>query len=170
MLNFEHVGVRILVGIVVIILAFVLLKYFTSDSECSITEYAAPVPKRPQGILKSPKKLIQKLQQLPLAKKPAEWAPSPIDDTISPYGDFSNNRFPSSFVTNVASGFPENDEGISAARKKLPATQIRPRGVASDRASRSASAGAVATCGEGRPARRQASTNCGTVAARGLVA
>jgi len=119
MLNFEHVGVRILVGIVVIILAFVLLKYFTSDSESSITEYAAPVPKRPQGILKSPKKLIQKLQQLPPAKKPAEWAPSPIDDTMSPYGDFSTNRFPSSFVSNVTSGsFPENDEfGASAARK-----------------------------------------------------
>lgn len=57
-----------------------------------------------------------------------------------------------------------------SGKKKLPATQTTPRGVASERATRKASAGVVATCGSGRRACRQASTSCVTVAARGLVA
>ena len=115
MLDMSNIGIRVLVGIVVIILGFVLLKYFAADKEDSITEYAAPVPKRNIGILNSPKKLLQKLE-MPKPLKPAAWAPSPVDATMSPYGEWDTNRFPDSFVTNVASGFPENDEGASAAR------------------------------------------------------
>ena len=116
MIDMSNIGIRVLVGIIVIILGFVLLKYFAADKENSITEYAAPVPKRTMGILKSPKKLLQKIET-PMPLKPALWAPSPVDATMSPYGEWDTNRFPDSFISNVSSAFPENDEGISAARK-----------------------------------------------------
>jgi hypothetical protein len=115
MLDFSSVGVRVLVGIVVIILGIVLLKFFNKDNENSITEYASPVDFGKQSALKGPNKLIQKLETLPPVKN-ASWAPSPVDNSMTPYGDWENNRFPSNFITNVASGFPENDEGASAAR------------------------------------------------------
>jgi hypothetical protein len=115
MIDVSSIGVRVLIGVVVIILAFVLLKFFTADKEDSITEYAAPVPKRSIGILKSPKNLVRKLESMPPVTK-ASWAPSPVDASMTPYGEWDTNRFQNSFVTNVAAGFPENDEGASAAR------------------------------------------------------
>ncbi|AGE56159.1 hypothetical protein PBCVNEJV1_028R [Paramecium bursaria Chlorella virus NE-JV-1] len=114
-IDLSHVGIRILIGVVVILLGFMLLKYFSKDGEHSITEYAAPVPQRPQRVLKNPKKLLKKLE-LPKSPRNYEFAPSPVDATMSPYGEWDTNRFPNSFVTNVSSGFPENDEGASAAR------------------------------------------------------
>jgi hypothetical protein len=115
MLDFSSIGVRVLVGLVVIILGLMLLKFFNKDSENSITEYAAPVNFGKQVILKNPNKLIKKLETLPPVTD-ASWAPSPVDNSMTPYGSFETNRFPNSFITNVASGFPENDEGSSAAR------------------------------------------------------
>lgn len=117
MFDFSNLSVRILVGVVVIILGFLLLKFFNSDKEESITEYAAPVKPSLKGILKSPKKLIKKIESIPKEKN-VSWAPSPVDTVMIPEnGEWDTNRFPTSFVTNVASGgFPDNDEGVSAAR------------------------------------------------------
>ena len=115
MFDFSSAGIRVLVGVVVIILGFMVLRFMSADGEETITEYAAPVPKRPIGILKNPNKVIRKIEMKSLDNKQS-WAPSPVDATMSPHGEWDTNRFPSNFVTNVASGFPENDEGISAAR------------------------------------------------------
>ena len=115
MIDFSSAGIRVLVGIVVIILGFMVLRFMSTDGEETITEYAAPVPRRSIGILKNPKKVIRKIEMKSLDNKQS-WAPSPVDATMSPHGDWDTNRFPGNFVTNVASGFPENDEGFSAAR------------------------------------------------------
>lgn len=115
MIDFGSAGIRVLIGVIVIILGFMLLKYMSVDGEETITEYAAPVPKRPIGILKNPNKVIKKIEMKSLDNKQT-WAPSPVDATMSPHGEWDTNRFPDTFVTNVASGFPENDEGASAAR------------------------------------------------------
>lgn len=114
-IDFSNAGIRVLVGVVVIILGFMLLKYMSVDGEETITEYAAPVKKSPNGILKNPNKVIKKIEMKSLDNKQS-WAPSPVDATMSPHGEWDTNRFPDTFVTNVASGFPENDEGASAAR------------------------------------------------------
>jgi len=114
MFDFSSAGIRVLVGVVVIILGFMVLRFMSADGEETITEYAAPVPKRKIGILKNPKKVIRKIEMKSLDNKQS-WAPSPVDATMSPHGEWDTNRFPSNFVTNVASGFPENDEGYSAS-------------------------------------------------------
>lgn len=116
MIDFNHAGIRVLVGVVVIILGFMLLKYMSVDSEdMPLTEYAAPVKKRPIGILKNPNKVIKKIEMKSLDNKQS-WAPSPVDATMSPHGSWDTNRFPDTFISNISSGFPENDEGVSAAR------------------------------------------------------
>jgi hypothetical protein len=40
------------------------------------------------------------------AKKRVRWAPSPVDATNDPRGEWDTNRNPSSFVTNVSPDFP----------------------------------------------------------------
>ena len=119
MFDLSSVTVRALVAVLVVILGVVLLKYFNIDKEESITEYAAPVKSALKGILKSPTKLIKKLESIPPASKQVSWAPSPVDAVMTPDGEWDTNRFPDTFVTNVASGgFPADDEGgMDAARK-----------------------------------------------------
>ena len=117
MFDVSNAAVRILIAVLVIILGVVMLKYFNNDTEESITEYAAPVKPSLQGILKNPKKLIKKIESIPPARKKVNFAPSPVDTVMVPNGEWDTNRFPASFVTNVAAGFPDNDEGIDAARK-----------------------------------------------------
>ena len=118
MFDLSSITVRVLIAVLVIILGVVMLKYFNIDSEESITEYAAPVKPSLKGILKSPKKLIKKLESIPPASRNASFAPSPVDAIMVPNGEWDTNRFPDTFISNVSSeGFPDNDEGISAARK-----------------------------------------------------
>jgi len=118
MFDLSSITVRVLIAILVIILGVVMLKYFNVDSEESITEYAAPVKPSLKGILKSPKKLIKKLESIPPASRNVNFAPSPVDAIMVPNGEWDTNRFPDTFISNVSSeGFPDNDEGISAARK-----------------------------------------------------
>jgi hypothetical protein len=114
---FENVAIRIIVGIVVIILGFALLKFLNPDKESSLTEYAAPVKSMKPIVVKKPTKgILKKLEMYPPpAAKTVSWAPSPVDTTISEYGEWDTNRNPDSFITNIAAGFPENDEGRSAA-------------------------------------------------------
>ncbi|ABT16753.1 hypothetical protein ATCV1_Z619L [Acanthocystis turfacea chlorella virus 1] len=119
MFDLSSITVRALIAVVVIILGVVLIKYFSTDKEESITEYAAPVKPTLKGILKSPRNLVKKLESIPPASKQVSWGPSAVDTVMVPNGEFDTNRFPDSFVTNVASGgFPADDEGgFDAARK-----------------------------------------------------
>jgi hypothetical protein len=119
MFDVSSASVRILIAVLVIILGVAMLKYFNGDKEESITEYAAPVKPSLQGILKSPKKLVKKIESIPPPRKKVNWAPSPVDTVMVPNGEWDTNRFPASFISNVATGgFPENDEyGFDAARK-----------------------------------------------------
>ncbi|AAC96536.1 hypothetical protein PBCVAN69C_189R [Paramecium bursaria Chlorella virus AN69C] len=112
---FENTAIRVIVGLVILFLGFLLLKYFSADKEDSITEYAAPVNRKKPTILKNSKGIFKKLQQSPPQPKTVSWAPSPVDAHISEYGEWDTNRNPPNFVTNVAKGFPENDEGASNA-------------------------------------------------------
>ena len=119
MFDLSSVTVRALIAVMVVILGVVLIKYFNIDKEESITEYAAPVKSSLKGILKSPKKLIKKLESIPPASKQVNWAPSPVDTVMVPNGEWDTNRFPDTFISNVSSGgFPADDEGgLDAARK-----------------------------------------------------
>jgi len=112
---FENTAIRVIVAMVILLLGFLLLKFFSKDHEDSITEYAAPVNRKKPTILKNSKGILKKLQQLPPASKKVSWAPSPIDAHISEYGEWDTNRNPPNFITNVAKGFPENNEGTSDA-------------------------------------------------------
>lgn len=119
MFDLSSVTVRALIAVMVVILGVVLIKYFNVDREESITEYAAPVKSALKGVLKSPKKLIKKLESMPPASKNVSWAPSPVDTVMVPGGEWDTNRFPDTFISNVSSGgFPADDEGgVDAARK-----------------------------------------------------
>ncbi|ABU43748.1 hypothetical protein AR158_C202R [Paramecium bursaria Chlorella virus AR158] len=112
---FESTAIRVIVGIIILFLGFLLMKFFSADKEESITEYAAPVNRKKPTILKNSKGILKKLQQSPPPKKTVSWAPSPVDAHISEYGEWTTNRNPPNFVTNVSNGFPENDEGASDA-------------------------------------------------------
>lgn len=118
MFDLSSVTVRALIAVMVVILGVVLIKYFNTDKEESITEYAAPVKSSLQGILKRPRNLVKKLESIPPASKQVSWAPSAVDTVMTPNGEWDTNRFPSTFQTNVASGgFPADDEGgMDAAR------------------------------------------------------
>ncbi|APC25584.1 hypothetical protein BST79_gp071 [Only Syngen Nebraska virus 5] len=112
---FENTAIRVIVGLVILLLGFLLLKFFSADREDSITEYAAPVNRKKPTILKNSKGIFKKLQKSPPPQKTVSWAPSPVDAHISEYGEWDTNRNPPNFITNVAKGFPENDEGASDA-------------------------------------------------------
>jgi len=111
---FENVVIKVLVSVVVIILGFVLLKYLTPDKDNSPTAYAKtninPSKKR---VLKKPTK--GNLKTLKMSSSASNYAPSPVDATMSEFGEWSTNRNVPTFITNVSSGFPENDEGTSDA-------------------------------------------------------
>jgi hypothetical protein len=112
---FENTAIRVIVGLVILLLGFLLLKFFSADREDSLTEYAAPIHRKKPSILKNSKGILKKLQQSPPPQKKVSWAPSPVDAHISEYGEWDTNRNPPTFITNVAKGFPENDEGTSNA-------------------------------------------------------
>jgi len=132
---FENTAIRIIVGLIILMLGYLLLKFFSVDKEESITEYAAPAYNKikPTILKRMPKRgILKKIQPIAQAEKTVSWAPSPIDAHISEYGEFDTNRNPPNFVTNVAKGFPENDQGSSFApptkwtqtdvNKRFPAT------------------------------------------------
>ena len=82
MFDFSSITVRALIAVVVVILGVVLIKYFNTDKEESITEYAAPVSSSLKGILKNPRKLVKKLESIPPASKQVSWARNKLKDRI----------------------------------------------------------------------------------------
>jgi len=88
---FESIQIRILVGIVVVIFGFMLLKFLSGNKE-TIVEYKAPA--RRQAVKASLKKLDDK------EKKHVSFAPSPVDATMVPYGNWDTNRNSESGIMN----------------------------------------------------------------------
>lgn len=88
---FESMQIRVLVGIVVVVFGIMLMKFLSGDKE-KIVEYKAPA--RRQAIRSSLKKAASK------EKKHVTFAPSPVDATMVPYGDWSTNRNSESGIMN----------------------------------------------------------------------
>ena len=98
---FENVAIRILVGIVIIALGFMVLKFVNADKATTVVEYKAPVDRKRQIVAKLnlPKGILKKAGA-PSAQNNVSFAPSAVDATISEYGAWDTNRNSSSGIMN----------------------------------------------------------------------
>lgn len=98
---FENVAIRILVGIVIIALGFMVLKFVNADKATTVVEYKAPVDRKRQIVAKLnlPKGILKKTGA-PTTQKNVSFAPSAVDGTISEYGAWDTNRNSSSGIMN----------------------------------------------------------------------
>ena len=98
---FENVAIRILVGIVIIALGFMVLKFVNADKATTIVEYTAPVDRKKQIVAKLnlPKGILKKTGA-PTTQNNVSFAPSAVDATISEYGAWDTNRNSSSGIMN----------------------------------------------------------------------
>jgi hypothetical protein len=99
---FENVAIRILVGIVIIALGFMVLKYVSSaDKATPVVEYKAPVERKKQVVAKlNLPKGILKRSGAPTTQNSVSFAPSAIDGTMNEYGAWDTNRNSSSGIMN----------------------------------------------------------------------
>jgi len=99
---FENVAIRILVGIVIIALGFMVLKYVSSaDKATPVVEYKAPVDRKKQVVAKlNLPKGILKRSGAPTTQNRVSFAPSAIDGTMNEYGAWDTNRNSSSGIMN----------------------------------------------------------------------
>ena len=98
---FENVAIRILVGIVIIALGFMVLKFVNADKAPAVVEYKAPVDRKKQIVAKlNLPKTILKRSGAPESTKHVSFAPSAVDATISEYGAWDTNRNSSSGIMN----------------------------------------------------------------------
>lgn len=98
---FENVAIRILVGIVIIALGFMVLKFVNADKATTIVEYTAPVDRKKQIVAKLnlPKGILKKTGA-PTSQNNVSFAPSAVDATMDPYGAWDTNRNSSSGIMN----------------------------------------------------------------------
>lgn len=98
---FENVAIRILVGIVIIALGFMVLKFVNADKATTVVEYKAPVDRKKQIVAKLnlPKGILKKTGA-PTTQKNVSFAPSAVDATMDPYGAWDTNRNSSSGIMN----------------------------------------------------------------------
>lgn len=98
---FENVAIRILVGIVIIALGFMVLKFVNADKATTIVEYTAPVDRKKQIVAKLnlPKGILKKTGA-PTTQNNVSFAPSAVDATMDPYGAWDTNRNSSSGIMN----------------------------------------------------------------------
>jgi hypothetical protein len=99
---FENVAIRILVGVVIIALGFMVLKYVSSaDKATPVVEYKAPVDRKKQVVAKlNLPKGILKRSGAPTTQNSVSFAPSAIDGTMNEYGAWDTNRNSSSGIMN----------------------------------------------------------------------
>jgi hypothetical protein len=99
---FENVAIRILVGIVIIALGFMVLKYVSSaDKATTVVEYKAPVDRKKQVVAKlNLPKGILKRSGAPTTQNSVSFAPSAVDGTMNEYGAWDTNRNSSSGIMN----------------------------------------------------------------------
>ena len=98
---FENVAIRILVGIVIIALGFMVLKFVNADKATTVVEYKAPVDRKKQIVAKLnlPKGILKKTGA-PTTQNNVSFAPSAVDGTMDPYGAWDTNRNSSSGIMN----------------------------------------------------------------------
>jgi hypothetical protein len=98
---FENVAIRILVGIVIIALGFMVLKFVNADKATAVVEYKAPVDRKKQIVAKLnlPKGILKKTGA-PITQNSVSFAPSAVDGTMDPYGAWDTNRNSSSGIMN----------------------------------------------------------------------
>jgi hypothetical protein len=98
---FENVAIRILVGVVIIALGFMVLKFLSADKATTVVEYKAPVDRKKQVVAKLnlPKGILKKTGA-PQTTNQVSFAPSAIDGTMNEYGAWDTNRNSSSGIMN----------------------------------------------------------------------
>ena len=98
----ENVAIRILVGIVIIALGFMVLKFMSADKEQTIVEYTAPVSrtKEIRSKMTNLPKGILKRNGAPSTQNNVSFAPSAVDTTMDEYGAWDTNRNSSSGIMN----------------------------------------------------------------------
>jgi len=98
---FENVAIRILVGIVIIALGFMVLKFLSADKSTPVVEYKAPANRAMQvrSRLNMPKSILKKTGASQNTKQ-VSFAPSATDATMSEYGAWDTNRNSSSGIMN----------------------------------------------------------------------
>lgn len=98
----ENVAIRILVGIVIIALGFMVLQYVSADKEQTVVEYRAPSERKRQvrAKLNLPTRGILKTPGAPQNSNHVSFAPSATDATMSEYGAWDTNRNSSSGIMN----------------------------------------------------------------------
>jgi hypothetical protein len=98
---FENVAIRILVGVVIIALGFMVLKFLSADKATTVVEYKAPVDRKKQVVAKlNLPKGILKRPGAPTTQNSVSFAPSAVDATMDPYGAWDTNRNSSSGIMN----------------------------------------------------------------------
>lgn len=98
---FENVAIRILVGIVIIALGFMVLKFMSADKGQTIVEYKAPAfrTKEIRSKMNLPKSILKKTDYS-RSNAHVSFAPSAVDATLSEYGAWDTNRNSSSGIMN----------------------------------------------------------------------
>jgi len=97
---FENVAIRILVGIVIIALGFMIIKFMNADKEQKV-EYTAPAGRKKNVVTKlNLPKGILKRSGAPQTTNRVSFAPSAVDATMDPYGAWDTNRNSSSGIMN----------------------------------------------------------------------
>lgn len=97
---FENVAIRILVGVIIIVTCFMVLKYMSStDKKVTRVEYTAPASraKEIRSRMNLPKGILKKSGAL---NHRVSFAPSAVDATFSEYGAWDTNRNSSSGIMN----------------------------------------------------------------------
>ena len=98
---FENVAIRILVGIVIIALGFMVLKFLSANKETTVVEYRAPASRKKQIVAKlNLPKGILKRTGAPATQNNVSFAPSAVDNTMDEYGAWDTNRNSSSGIMN----------------------------------------------------------------------
>ena len=97
---FENVAIRILVGIVIIALGFMIIKFMNADKEQKV-EYTAPVDRKKNVVTRMnlPKGILKR-SGAPRTTNRVSFAPSVVDATMDPYGAWDTNRNSSSGIMN----------------------------------------------------------------------
>ncbi len=98
---FENVAIRILVGVVIIALGFMVLKFLSTEKANAVVEYKAPASrvKEVRAKMNLPKGILKRTGA-PSAQNNVSFAPSAIDGTMSEYGAWDTNRNSSSGIMN----------------------------------------------------------------------
>jgi hypothetical protein len=121
---FENVAIRILVGVVIIALGFMVLKYVSSaDKATTVVEYKAPVDRKKQVVAKlNLPKGILKRPGAPTTQNSVSFAPSAVDGTMNEYGAWDTNRNSSSGIMNQLNSVDALTSGAMTSMPIAPPT------------------------------------------------